>query len=110
MSGCWLSLRKPRLMRQRRHSPCVSGPPQVEQVSVNAIDLFNSGRGSKLMPRLITPAPSPRVEPFPFDVPTTADCRSTISGPTLILSAFGRDNEVIVRHRSDQKLCLSLPS
>src|SRR5438874_7840780 len=46
-------------MRQRRHSPCVSGPPQVGQVSVNAIDLFNSGRRSKSMPRLITPAPSP---------------------------------------------------
>src|SRR5437016_4331075 len=110
LSGCWLSLRKPRLMRQRRHSPCVSGPPQVGQVSVNAIDLFNSGRRSKSIPRLITSAPSPRVEPFPFDVPTTAGCRSTISAPALILSGFDRDNEALDRHRPDQKLCSPLPS
>src|SRR5437660_1042254 len=97
-------------MRQRRHSPCVSGPPQVGQVSVNAIDLFNSGRRSKSMPRLITPAPSLGVEPFPFDVPTTAGCRSTISGRALILSGFDRDNEVLDRHRPDQKLCSPLPS
>src|SRR4029077_4977207 len=97
-------------MRQRRHSPCVSGPPQVGQVSVNAIDLFNSGRGSKSMPRLITRAPSPRVETFPFDVPTTAGCRSTISGPALMLSGFYRDNEALDRHRPDQKLCSPLPS
>src|SRR6266481_1150336 len=109
-SGCWLSLRKPRLMRQRRHSPCVSGPPQVGQVSVNAIDLFNSGRRSKSIPRLITPAPSPRVEPFPFDVPTAAGCRSAISSPTLMLSGFDRDNEALDRHRPDQKLCSPLPS
>jgi hypothetical protein len=42
----------------------VSGPPQLGQVSANAMDLFNSGRRSKSMPRSITPAPSPRVEPF----------------------------------------------
>src|SRR6266566_1202897 len=97
-------------MRQRRHSPCVSGPPQVGQVSVNAIDLVNSGRGSKSMPRLITPAPSPRVAPFLFDVPTTAGCRSTISGLALMLSGFDRDNEALDRHRPDQKLCSPLPS
>src|SRR5260370_19062460 len=97
-------------MRQRRHSPCVSGPPQVGQVSVNAIDLFNSGRRSKSIPRLITPAPSPGVEPFPFDVPTTAGCRSIISGPALILSGFDKDNEALDPHRLDRTRCLPLPS
>src|SRR6266403_5957903 len=62
------------------------------------------------MPRLITPAPSPRVEPFPFDVPTTAGCHFTISGPALMLSGFGRDNEALDPHRPDQKLCSPLPS
>src|SRR5207244_10767255 len=97
-------------MRQRRHSPCVSSPPQVGQVSVNAIDLFNSGRRSKSMPRLITPAPSLGVEPFPFDVPTTAGCHSIISGPMLMLSESDRDNEALDPHRPDQKLCSPLPS
>src|SRR5436190_14508684 len=62
------------------------------------------------MPRLITPAPSPRVEPFPFDVPTTAGCRSTISGPALILSGLDKDIGALDRHRPDQKLCSPLPS
>src|SRR5712671_3772442 len=97
-------------MRQRRHSPCVSGPPQVGQVPVNAIDLFNSRRRSKSMPRLITPAPSPRVEPFPFDVPTIARCRSTISSPRLMLSGFDKDIGALDRLRPDQKLCSPLPS
>src|SRR5437667_10922934 len=62
------------------------------------------------MPRLITPAPSSRVEPFSFDGPTTAGCRSTISGPALISSGFDRDNEALDPHRPDQKLCSPLPS
>src|SRR5205823_14419159 len=90
--------------------PILSGPPQVGQVSVNAIDLFNSGRRRKSIPRLITSAPSLGVEPFSFDVPTTARCRSTISGPALILSGFDRDNEALDPHRPDQKLCSPLPS
>src|SRR5207237_1112516 len=70
-------------MRQRRHSPCVSGPPQVGQVSVNAIDLLNSGRGSKSMPRLITPAPSPpelQVSlPLLLDLAPSARCRQRMA-------------------------------
>src|SRR6266480_8131566 len=72
-------------MRQRRHSPCVSGPPQVGQVPVNAIDLFNSGRRSKSMPRLITPVP---FEWFPEGACTRLLSFRVDAIPTVLLIDF----------------------
>src|SRR4029077_7702637 len=40
----------------------------------------------------------------------TRDSRSAISDATLMRSKSGRDNEVLDRHRPDQKLCSPLPS
>src|SRR4029079_1814574 len=62
------------------------------------------------MPRLVTSAPSPGVEPFPFEVPATAGCCSTISSPALMLSGFDRDNEALDPHRPDRKRYWPLPS
>jgi hypothetical protein len=69
-----------------------------------------------------TPAPKsrrPRRSRFRFtcvagrpesrDVPTIDGSHSAISGPMLMLSRFGRDNEALDRHRPDHKPCLPLP-
>src|SRR5881409_3248655 len=45
-----------------------------------------------------------------LDPRMTADSRLRISGSALMLSESDRDNEALDRHRSDQKLCLPLPS
>src|SRR5439155_10971749 len=53
---------------------------------------------------------SERLDPYVLDVLSSTASQSGISDRTFMLSESDRDNEVLDRHRPDQKLCSPLPS